>query len=510
MSPPLRKFVDPMPIMNTIKPTSKNKKGHIYNVDMREFRQKLHEDLPATTLWGYNGQFPGPLFDIDQGTPINVKWENKLPSRHILPVDKSIHDLDTQPEVRTVTHLHGAESLPDSDGYPEAWFTRNFKDVGPFFERKTYHYSNQQRPLTMWYHDHAMGITRLNVYAGLAGMYILRGKNEEKLQLPQDDYEIPLMILDRSFNRDGSLAYPRQPDQDSESPELPDPSIQPFFLGDTNLVNGKVWPYLEVEPRKYRFRILNAANTRTYQLFLDSGDPFYQIGTDGGLLQKTVQLNQLPLAPAERADIIIDFSNHQGETIHLKNNLGPDADPEDETDDVMQFKVGTTLKQKDTSNLPVHLSRIPTLKNNRITTLRNIKLASVVDEYERPVFLLNNKKWMDPVTEKPHIDETEIWSFINITDFPHPIHIHLIQFQVLNRQPFDLDFYNKTKKLVFTGPPTPPKLNEQGWKDTVSAPPGEYTRVIVKFKPHTGRYVWHCHILEHEDYDMMRPFDVVD
>src|SRR5699024_2178781 len=129
------------------------------------------------------------------------------------------------------------------------------------------HYSNQQRPLTMWYHDHAMGITRLNVYAGLAGMYILRGKNEQKLQLPQDDYEIPLMILDRSFNRDGSLAYPRQPAQDPDSPELPDPSIQPFFIGDTNLVNGKVWPYLEVEPRKYRFRILNAANTRTYQLF---------------------------------------------------------------------------------------------------------------------------------------------------------------------------------------------------------------------------------------------------
>src|SRR5690625_3335669 len=216
LSPPLRKFVDPMPLMNTIQPTSKNKNGHVYHVDMREFRQKLHEDLPATTLWGYNGQFPGPLFDIDQGTPIDVKWENKLPSRHILPVDTSIHDLDSQPEVRTVTHLHGAESLPDSDGYPEAWFTRNFKDVGPFFERKTYHYSNQQRPLTMWYHDHAMGITRLNVYAGLAGMYILRGKQEQKLHLPQDDYEIPLMILDRSFNRDGSLAYPRQPVQDLE------------------------------------------------------------------------------------------------------------------------------------------------------------------------------------------------------------------------------------------------------------------------------------------------------
>lgn len=510
VSPKLRKFVDQLPLMEILEPTRKDEDGDYYHVEMREFRKKLHTDLPPTTLWGYDGQFPGPLFDIKQGTSVNVKWANKLPSKHILPVDKSFHDLDTQPEVRTVTHLHGGETLSASDGYPEAWYTRNFKEVGPYFEREVYHYSNEQRPLTMWYHDHAMGITRLNVYAGLAGMYIIRGNEEKALQLPEEDYEIPLMILDRSFNRDGSLFYPRQPDQDPDSPKLPNPSIQPFFLGDTNLVNGKIWPYLEVEPRKYRFRILNAANTRTYQLYLDSGDTFYQIGSDGGLLRKTVQLDQLTLAPAERADIIIDFSKLSGETILLKNDLGPNADPEDETGDVMQFKVGTSLSSEDKSRIPVNLSHIPSLKNDHITTIRNLKLSSVPDKYERPVFLLNDKRWMDPVTEKPKLGDTEIWSFLNITDFPHPIHIHLIQFQVLNRQPFDLELYNETKQIIFTGPPAPPRPNEHGWKDTVSAPSGQFTRVIVKFLPHTGRYVWHCHILEHEEYDMMRPYDVIE
>lgn len=510
MSPQLRKFVDQLPVMEKIQPTRWHDNAPYYHVRMTEFRKKLHRDLPATRLWGYNGQFPGPLFDIEQGQPVQVLWDNALPSRHILPIDKSIHDLADLPDVRTVTHLHGAESLPDSDGYPEAWYTRNFSETGPFFEQKVYHYDNTQRAMTLWYHDHAMGITRLNVYAGLAGMYIIRGQEEKALNLPEGDYEIPLMLLDRSFNDDGSLAYPRQPEQDPDAPPLPDPSIQPFFLGDTNLVNGKVWPYLEVEPRKYRFRLLNAANTRTYQLFLDSGDDFYQIGSDGGLLRKTVKINQLSLSPAERVDLIIDFSQHEGETVLLKNDLGPDADPEDETGDVMQFRVTAELSGEDTSRIPHYLSRIPSLKNNTVTTVRNLKLTSTEDEYARPVFLLDDKEWMDPVTEKPVLGATEIWSFINVTDFAHPIHIHLIQFQVLNRQPFDLELYNETGQINMIGPVTAPGPGEKGWKDTVSAPPGEITRIIARFVPHTGRYVWHCHILEHEDYDMMRPLDVID
>ncbi|HLR09114.1 MAG TPA: multicopper oxidase [Bacillota bacterium] len=507
MHPKLQKFVDPLPIMETITPSQTYATYDYYEVRMEEVRRKLHRDLPATRLWGYDGQFPGPLFDIERGRPIKVKWDNNLPSRHILPVDQSIHNVANEPKVRTVTHLHGAESRPEDDGYPEAWYTRGFRHVGSFFEKKVYDYANEQRPATLWYHDHTMGLTRLNVYAGLVGMYIIRGKEEKALNLPDGDYEIPLLIADRSFNRDGSLFYPRQPEP--STPDMPDPSIQPFFNGETNVVNGKVWPYLDVEPRKYRFRLLNAANTRAYELFLDSGDPFYQIGSDGGLLQKTVRLDRLAIEPAERMDVIIDFTHLAGKTVLLKNDLGPDADPDDETGDVMQFRVNRPLSGLDTSRIPRYLSRIPTLKNKPITTIRQLKLTGTTDQYDRPVLLLDDKNWSDPVTEKPALGSTEMWSFINVTDFTHPMHIHLIQFQVLDRQPFDLDMYNRSGRIVFTAPPATPAANEQGWKDTVAAPSGEITRVLATFAPHTGRYVWHCHILEHEDYDMMRPMEVI-
>lgn len=508
MSPKLKKFVDRLPIMATLKPISKKEKGAYYEVRMKEFTQKMHRDLRPTRLWGYNSLFPGPLIDVNQGEAIQVKWMNELPSRHLLPVDQSIHGVMDQPEVRTVTHLHGGETKPSSDGYPEAWYTRGYREVGSFFEQKVYEYANRQRATTLWYHDHAMGITRLNMYAGLAGMYIIRGKEEKMLKLPEGKYEIPLVIQDRTFNADGSLFYPSQ--SNPPTPGVPDPSIQPFFNGDTIIVNGKVWPYLEVEPRKYRFRILNASNTRAYELYLDSGQELYQIGSDGGLLRETVKMKKLAMEPAERFDLIIDFSQHEGEIIRLKNDLGPNADLEDRTDDVMQFKVTQPLSGKDKSSLPKRLSNIPSLKNNNISTIRNLKLVGSTDEYGRPLLLLNNKKWTDPVTENPRLGSTEIWCLTNITGFTHPIHIHLIEFQVLDRQLFNLDLYNESGKIEFTGSVVPPEPNERGWKDTVAAPSAMITRVIVHFAPYTGRYVWHCHILEHEDYDMMRPMDVID
>lgn len=504
----LTKFVDRLPIMETIKPTSRNHNGAYYEVRMEEFRQKLHRDLRPTRLWGYNSQFPGPTFEVMKGEPIQVKWINNLPAKHFLPVDKSIHHLEHEPEVRTVTHLHGSVTKPDSDGYPEAWYTNGFAQVGPYFEREVYEYPNNQRATTLWYHDHAMGITRLNVYAGLAGMYIIRDKREKSLPIPSGKYEIPLFIQDRSFNDDGSLFYPSQPDDATES--LPNPSIVPAFQGDTILVNGKVWPYLEVEPRKYRFRIVNGSNTRGYQLFLDSEQPFYQIGSDGGLMKKTVQESTIELDPAVRVDVIIDFSQYEGQNVTLKNNLGPNADPNDETDDIMQFRVSLPLSGEDKSIIPRHLSQIPSLKQNNIQAIRNLKLVGTDDEYGRPLLVLDNKKWMDPITEKPTLGSTEIWSLINVTGFSHPIHIHLIQFQVLDRQPFDLDNYNRDGSIILTGSATAPLPNEQGWKDTIAAPSAQITRVIAKFEPYTGDYVWHCHILEHEDYDMMRPFTIID
>lgn len=508
MDKKIEKFVDILPIPGTLKPSPKGKNEAYYEVQMTEFSQKLHRDLGPTRLWGYNGQFPGPIIDVSRGNPIHVKWKNKLPDRHFLPIDKTIHDLANLPEVRTVTHLHGSETKPESDGYPEAWFTRNYGEVGPHFKTKVYHYPNRQRGATLWYHDHAMGITRLNVYAGLVGMYIIRDEQEKRLNLPSEKYEIPLIIMDRSFRDDGGLFYPRQPNDPQEN--WPNPSIRPFFNGETNVVNGKVWPYLRVEPRKYRFRILNAANTRTYQLYLESGQPFYQIGSDGGLLRKTVKLEKLTVEPAERFDVIIDFSEYKGRTITLKNDLGPNANPDDETDDVMQFKVDVPLSSKDRCRMPQYLSRIPSLKDNQVQRMRNLKLVGSTDDLGRPLLLLDNKMWMDPVTETPKLHATEVWSFINITNFTHPMHIHLIQFQVLDRRPFDLDHYNRDGSIIFTGPAVPPKVNERSWKDTIAAPAGQITRVIAKFGPFTGDYVWHCHILEHEDYDMMRPLRVID
>src|SRR5699024_406324 len=220
-------------------------------------------------------------------------------------------------------------------------------------------------------------------------------------------------------------------------------------------------------------------------------------------------LDTLAMQAAERFDVIIDFSKHQGETITLKNDLGPDADPEDETDDVMQFKVDQPLSSEDRSRIPRNLTRVPSLTQNKIQRIRNLKLIGSTDTLGRPLLLLNNNKWLDPVTETPELGSTEVWSFINVTDFTHPMHIHLIQFQVLDRRPFDLDRYNADGNIMFTGPAEPPEQNEKSWKDTVAAPAGQITRVIAKFGPFSGDYVWHCHILGHEDYDMMRPMRVV-
>lgn len=433
---------------------------------------------------------------------------NDLPDRHLLPVDQTIHGVMDNPEVRTVTHVHGGTTPWESDGYPEAWFTKGYEQTGPFFKRKIYQYPNRQRATTLWYHDHAMGITRLNNYAGLAGMYIIRDDHEKSLNLPDGKYEIPLVIQDRSFNEDGSLYYPRQPDPPTE--DMPDPSIQPFFCGDMILVNGKVWPYLEVEPRKYRFRLLNASNTRDYEFSLDSGQVFHQIGSDGGLLQRPVKMEKLTLFPAERADVIIDFSEFKGEEVVMKNGTGCGGPVDPEIDgNIMKFRVGTHLEDEDGSDLPDVLSKVPYPAKDNVQKKRNLLLVGSQDEFGRPMLLLNNQKWVDPITEKPRLGDTEMWTFINTMAFPHPMHVHLVEFQILARRPFDLDHLNETGKLKFTGPTEPPEENERGLKDTVVVPSGYAVRIVAKFTPYTGYYVWHCHILEHEDYDMMRPLQVL-
>ena len=502
------KFVDPMPIPDIAVPFNQcetsDKKELYYNIRMIEAKHSFHKNFPLTTVWGYNGTYPGPTFEVFKDVAVKVKWENKLPSKHILPVDHTLHGTMDTPDVRTVVHLHGANVAADSDGYPESWFTKDNIFVGPEYKREVYEYTNHQAGSTLWYHDHAIGITRLNVYAGLAGFYLIRDFLEERLNLPKGPYEIPIMIQDKSFQENGALFYP---DNATPPVENPVPSTPSFFFGNTIVVNGKVWPYLEVEPRKYRFRILNAANLRAYELKLSNGGIFHQIGTDLGLMHQTVAINSFILEPAERIDVIIDFSEYIGEEIILQNDSP--APPSPGTELIMKFIVGTKVSSVDTSTIPSELRPNHQLNPALAIKERTMHLDESTDSYGRVIHLLNNKMWDAPATEKPKLDTIEIWHLVNHFNFPHPIHLHLIHFDILGRKPFTLDDFDENGNYIWNMERLTPPLNyEKGPKDTVRTEPGQVTSIVMHFKEHCGKYVWHCHILEHEDYDMMRPLVV--
>ncbi|MDR7238732.1 multicopper oxidase family protein [Neobacillus drentensis] len=507
----LSKFVDELSIPPILKPRWKDAASSYYEVKMTDFKHSFHRELKDTTVWGYEGGYPGPTIEVESGEMVYIKWINDLPAKHLLPVDFTVHGAHKDvPEVRTVVHVHGACVEWESDGYPEAWFTKDFEKVGPYFRRQVYRYDNCQRACTLWYHDHTLGITRLNVYAGLAGFYLIRDQRERLLNLPSGVYEVPLMIQDKTFHQDGSLSYPKQPKK--PVPEL-ETSIVPEFFGNMLLVNGKVYPFLKVEPRKYRFRLLNAANSRFFRLKLDSGQRMYLIATERGFMQDPIGVHEILLSPAERAEVIIDFTNLEGKHIIMKNDAQaafPAGEPVDEdTGTVMQFQVVLPLASVDTSVIPAFLMPVTLLNEQSSSRSRYLTLDDRMDSYGREWMLLDNKSWDAPISENPKLGSTEIWYLINLTKDSHPIHIHLIDFQVLDRRDFDVDRYKKEKTIHYTGPAHPPEPQERGWKDTVRADPKQVTRIIIKFGPFTGLYVWHCHMLEHEDYEMMRPFIVI-
>ena len=507
-----------------------------YKIGMTQFTQKLHRDLPPTTVWGYDGTYPGPTFETRTGSPIKVRFENNLPSTHLFPIDPTLHGSEPPtPAVRTVVHLHGAKILPDSDGYPEAWFTNGFAKTGPLFQQKVYTYPNDQQATNLWYHDHALGITRLNVATGLEGFYFIRDCDEDKLNLPSDRYEVPLLIQDRMFDKDGSFIYPVVDKGGDPDPRVP-PLWIPEFFADTVLVNGKVWPYLEVEPRKYRFRMLNGSNARFYHMKLVQtnergvsltrpGPAFHQIGTDGGLLPAPVTLTELLIAPAERYDIVIDFSGLSGKFFVLTND-GPAPYPdggEVVPDQVMMFKVTKPLNGRDNSSLPNTLLPMTLMSEKSARKQRDLTATELdsADPFGNPIVgQLDNAMWTDPVIETPKAGTIEVWNIMNLTGDAHPIHLHLVQFQTLNRQALLTDSSgNPIAKVDPSAPKLPPDANERpAWKDTIKTYPGNVTRIIAKFDLPDGtqttpgqrfRYIWHCHILEHEDNEMMRPYDVV-
>ncbi|HEY6385206.1 MAG TPA: multicopper oxidase [Candidatus Acidoferrum sp.] len=487
----LAPFVDALPIPGAAKstgtrpsPTNLEVQIPFYRIAMQSFEAKVHRDMKPTRMWGFGGMFPGPTFDLYAGREVLVEWPNELPREHFLPIDHSLHGAERdKPEVRAVSHLHGAKVPPESDGYPEDWIVPGKSVV--------YHYPNQQDAAMLWYHDHAMGINRLNIFAGLVGAYIVRDQAEEALNLPSGKYEVPLVITDRMFDKDGQLYYPV-----SDKPESP---WVPEFFGNANVVNGRLFPFLDVEPRRYRFRVLNASNGRFYRLSLSNKQPFHQIGTDQGLLAAPVPVQKMMIAPGERLDLIIDFKEAAGNKIILNDGFVA----------VLQFRV-SGAGVRDDSALPAKLRTIEKLQESAAVKTRMLSLDEVDDPVAYPLkMLLNGRSWHDAATENPALNSTEIWSFVNPTDDSHPIHLHLVRFQILDRRKFETFGYLTRQELRFLGPPVPPDPAEAGWKDTVRADPGMVTRIIARFEGYPGRYVWHCHILEHEDNEMMRPYDVL-
>jgi spore coat protein A len=578
-----------------------------YVIALRQFLQQiLPPGHPATTVWSYGsvrggGTFNYPAFTIEARVdrPVRVKWVNELVDGrgnylpHILPVDPTLHwanppggtdGRDSRPKfnstpgpytgpVPMVVHLHGGHSREESDGYAEAWYLPRAKDipkgyarVGSFYDpfkakaegingatwergSAVFEYANDQRAGTNWFHDHTLGMTRLNVYAGPAGFYNLRGGPSDlpagilpgpapQLGDPpaRKYYEIPIAIQDRSFNSDGSLFYPASreffdgfagPYIGANSSDI-SPIWNPEFFGNTMVVNGRTWPTLQVEPRRYRFRFLNGCNSRFLILKLVSNPratrpatpalPFWQIGSEGGFLPAPMQLGQLLMTLAERADVIVDFTGLSvGTELYLINEAPdepfgggepetdfPAADP-GTTGQVMKFVV-VPLASTDTSVPPNELT-LPTftplgaVTNTRQVSLNEVDSATLEGVGPRAALLGTmsgndavHLEWADPITENPALNATEIWEMFNFTEDAHPIHIHEVMFQVVDRQPFE-------------GLSRPPESWETGYKDTVIAYPGEITRVKAKFDL-PGLYVWHCHIVEHEDNEMMRPYRV--
>ncbi len=599
--------------------------GVDYRIAVAEVEQQvLPPPYPRTPVFAYGaadrpgaledgGSFVSPaLVEATAGMPLRVQWVNGLVDpktgkflRHLFAVDPTLiwanptgrceggregtdcHGRGRgayEGPVPIVPHLHGGHNGAESDGYPTAWFLPDARNLPPTYARRgsgfaqaageplvdgeaVFAYPNDQAPATLWFHDHALGITRLNVYAGMAGFYLLRGealtdtRTGAVATLPASPWELPLAIQDRSFDADGRLFYPRSRAffDGFHGPTSPASDVAPIwnpeFFGNAIVVNGRTWPYVDVEPRRYRLRLLNGCDSRFLLLAAhpDGGAPaltFWQIGGDGGLLPAPVERTRILLAPGERADVILDLSGlAPGARVTLVN-LGPDepfgagepdvdftpADP-DTTGQVLQLRVGP-LTSEDATTPAAALAGAPPPALGEAVATRRLSLnerdssvlcvgpqgqtvpcrsepgetrfgpteaqLGILDEAGFPVAI----DWDHEVTERIALGATEDWEFHNFTADAHPIHLHLVQFEVLGRQPLALG--EDGMPLVPARPEGEargPEPGETGRKDTVVAHPGEVTRVRARFDV-AGTYLWHCHILEHEDNEMMRPYVV--
>jgi len=523
----LTKYIQPLPLPGAGIVVATPSDTNQYSFTQKQIMRQLHPHLPPTPLFAYDdgsglagqaGSF-GMAVVAHSGTPLDVSYTNNLPATYPdwIPVDTRLTPLGNQ--VRAMTHLHGAFVAGASDGNPA--ITPNGFGLG---DTQKVYYPNEQPATLLWFHDHALGATRLNVFAGLAAAYILRdefdtGAEPNPIGIPGGAYEIPLVIQDRQFNLDGTFLYPTS--------DIEGVTWIGEYFGDVMLVNGKVWPFLNVEPRMYRFRILNGCNARILSLAM-GGPTFWQIGAEGGMWDKPVPVKNLVMGPAERADVIVDFTNFAGQTLMLMNHKphSPVSNPAPQLPQVMQIRVGTTVSHPGPTSIP------STLQGGRKADLHNPVATryitlNEIDVDEPTWFLnLNGLYFEDPTTETPKVGTVEEWVYINMTGDTHPMHTHLVTFQVIGRTPFDAEAYEEAyggpngvpggidPTPFATGPMLPPDPTERGFKDTVKANPGQFTTIRAKFDLPKGvtppqYYVHHCHIVEHEDNDMMRPFTVV-
>ena len=539
----LAKYVQPVPNVGAGIAVAQQSSTNHYSFTQTEIVRQLHPDLPATPLWAYDdgsglggqaGSF-GMAVAAETGTPVTMSFLNDLPAAYPswIPVDPDLSPFGN--EVRVMTHLHGGVVTGVSDGNP--WATPGLYAHGETQEVVYPNESGKQPASLLWFHDHGFGTTRLNVFAGLAAAYLLRdgfdtgaagNANGLPFGLGPGGFEIPLVIQDRQFNADGTFLYPTSP--------IPDVIWIGEYFGDVMLVNGKVWPFLEVQPRLYRFRVLNGCNARILNVDM-GGARMWQIGAEGGLWAGSVPVRSLVLAPSERADVLVDFSRLAGRTTTMKNLPLPPgvSNPGPQLPQVMEIRVANTTPVAPTLPTTLDGGRDAILPGPPPANRRFITLNEVDVDTEDWILTLNGAPYMsvpeNPATERVTVGDVQDWYYINLTGDTHPMHTHLITFQVVARVPFDVNRYVADAQAAgkvgefgveggidptpyATGPALPPDPTERGFKETVKANPGQFTIIRAKFELPAGatgpqKYVHHCHIVEHEDNEMMRPFTVV-
>ncbi|MGV9361881.1 multicopper oxidase family protein [Amycolatopsis sp. NPDC003731] len=564
----LTKFLDPLRIPPVIQAHSRRYQGDL-TVTMTTARTRLHSQLQESTLWTYEGHFPGPTIEVRSGKRLRVAWANELRGTVPLVAVRAPYAVPTpanQPGYRAadgslpagveliegvaelppwnVVHLHGALTNAGNDGWAH-------NGISPGHTQLT-EYPNHQAATALWYHDHAMAVTRFNVHSGLAGLYLIRDDEEDRLRLPGGDHEIPLVLADRNFDTDpatgaltGRLLFKFQ--------YLPASGTTAPVTGPFTLVNGGIWPHLDVDARWYRFRVLNTANGRYFRLDLvdEAGvvhnDAVRIAGTDAGLLPApaAVPAGGLTLTPAERADLLIDFSRFPGQRLRLVNT-GASIEP-----DIMEFRV-ESRRRPEPFRVPARLSasyarveRVPEDHDEVFvaTTPPGVagrphpemwELKEITDPAELPArfpaegvlqvtdpvlgrvrtFRRVARMFDDATTIFVDRGRWVVWNFFQLGGAPHPMHIHMARLQLLTRSKFaDLSAFDiaaggTTRPLPAPAAGRPVERHEEGWKDTFDVWAGDWIRVAGRFEEATGSFMYHCHILDHEDEGMMRPFVV--